>query len=128
MRAPKFVTVSYLHLDGTRSATAALERLALGTASSSPPASSKSKAASKKSLAPPEFLDGVALGPRSAVVVVGTPADAAPACGGAPLLRLRLEAGPLVLLEARRRREELSGPDWCGLYRRVGRARGCQGR
>ena len=83
VRAPKFVTVSYLHLDGTRSAAAALERLALGTSSPS-----KSKA-SKRSLAPPEFLDGVALGPRSAVVVVGTPADAPPACGGAPLLRLR---------------------------------------
>ena len=82
MRAPKFVTVSYLHLDGARAATAALERLALGTAS----ASSKSR---NKAVAPPELLDGVALGPRSAVVVVGTPADAPPACGGAPLLRLR---------------------------------------
>lgn len=84
MRAPRFVTVSYLHLDGARSACAALERLALGTASPSSPA-----AKSNKSLAPPEFLDGVALGPRSAAIVVGTPADAPPACGGAPPLRLR---------------------------------------
>ena len=125
MRAPKFVTVSYLHLDGTRSATAALERLALGTASSSP---SKSKV-SKRPLAPPEFLDGVALGPRSAVVVVGTPADAPPACGGAPLLRLRSSrTAPWFfwrLADVGRSSPALSGAGfaaaWDGLVGREGR-------
>ena len=75
--APPYVAVSYLHLASPRAAAAALTSLSDGVAPT----------AKNARVAPPEFLDGVALSSDSAVVVVGTPADGP--MEGAPLLSLR---------------------------------------
>lgn len=68
--APKYVHVRYLHMDGMESATTAMTSLANAQGEGAP-----------------AFVDGVALGPKSAMVVVGDGCNEPPA--GVPYMSLR---------------------------------------
>jgi len=148
-RAPRFVTVSYLHLDGVAAATAALEALSDGGGPSvPPPPPSLAKAARTTPLrpvatgdaapvttaptplvAPPDFLDGVALGDRSAIVVAAQPSDGPTT--DAPLLELRASrTAPWFfwhLADIARTAPAMSGPAWAAAWAKVVKAKGVVG-
>jgi hypothetical protein len=149
-RAPKYVTVSYLHLAGVGAAADALEALADGGGPSVQPPGPRAAPAARGTtplrpvpmgdaapattaptplVAPPDFLDGVALGDGSAIVVA-----AAPSTGptpGAPLLELRAtRAAPWFfwhLADIARTAPPMSGAAWATAWARVVKAKGVAG-
>jgi Delta24-sterol reductase len=148
-RAPRFVTVSYLHLGSVDAATAALEALADGGGPSvPPPTKALAKAAAATPLrpvptgdaapvttaptplvAPPDFLDGVALSDDSAIVVLAQPSDGP--TRDAPLLELRASrSAPWFfwhLADIARSAPAMPGPAWKAAWATVVAAKGISG-
>lgn len=148
-RAPPFVTVSYLHLGSVDAATAALEALSDGGGPSVPPPSKAlAKAAATSPLrpvptgdaapvttaptplvAPPDFLDGVALSDDSAIVVLAQPSEGP--TEDAPLLELRASrSAPWFfwhLADIARTAPAMSGPAWKAAWAKLIAAKGVAG-
>ena len=148
-RAPRFVTVSYLHLASVAAATAALQALADGGGPSVPPPSKAfAKAAAATPLrpvpmgdaapataapvplvSPPDFLDGVALADDSAIVILAQPSSGP--SPDAPLLELRASrSAPWFfwhLADIARTAPAMTGPAWKAAWAKVVAEKGVKG-